>query len=285
MAYQSFFWTQRGATTAFLGTIFGLYGIIGTAAAQAGSDRFASSEVTLRLVAQKPDAGGNIRAALLVDLAPGWKTYWIDPGEAGLPPQIDFDASTNLSVATIAFPAPHRFGDAYATSNGYSAPMAVALTLRQTDPAAPTSIDAVVSLGVCATVCIPVGARLSLPEAAATQQDAVLVDRAFAALPAPSSATDRIVSAALSKDGQSLLVTATISASQTSPLPDLFVAGPKGWSFGKPTRSERRGVQVEFLVPVFGKPRKQSEDPLLIDVVATDGGAAFETHNVAVTRP
>ncbi|MEO0999402.1 MAG: hypothetical protein AAFW69_02170, partial [Pseudomonadota bacterium] len=29
---------------------------------------------------------GSLIAALSIDLAPGWKTYWRAPGEGGLPP-------------------------------------------------------------------------------------------------------------------------------------------------------------------------------------------------------
>lgn len=39
-----------------------------------------------------PESDGTIKAVLDVDLLPGWKTYWRDPGEAGVPPRWVFPA-------------------------------------------------------------------------------------------------------------------------------------------------------------------------------------------------
>ena len=100
------------------------------AAAAEPSAGFSSDEVALTLVADEPGADGSIRAALSIDLAPGWKTYWIDPGDAGIPPSVDLSGSSNVVVESLSFPPPHRFGDEYASSNGYSGPMAIALRLR-----------------------------------------------------------------------------------------------------------------------------------------------------------
>lgn len=49
----------------------------------------------------KPD--GEVRGALQIDLNPGWKTYWRNPGDAGVPPQLSIEGDT---FARIDFPAP-----------------------------------------------------------------------------------------------------------------------------------------------------------------------------------
>ena len=56
-----------------------------------------------------PTAGCN--GTLDIDLKPGWKTYWRDPGDAGVPPLLDVSASTNIAAAEFDFPAPKRHDD------------------------------------------------------------------------------------------------------------------------------------------------------------------------------
>ena len=33
-----------------------------------------------------------------IRLAPGWKTYWRYPGDSGVPPRFEFDASDNVEI-------------------------------------------------------------------------------------------------------------------------------------------------------------------------------------------
>ena len=64
------------------------------------------------------DEKGVLQGALEIDLKPGWKTYWRDPGDAGVPPTIDATASSNVASAELSFPAPHRFDEASPTGRG-----------------------------------------------------------------------------------------------------------------------------------------------------------------------
>ncbi|MGO7726417.1 cytochrome C biogenesis protein, partial [Rhizobium ruizarguesonis] len=49
---------------------------------------------SMRLVALAPDAAGNIRAALQIEPKPSWITYWKEPGNSGIPPQITITAES-----------------------------------------------------------------------------------------------------------------------------------------------------------------------------------------------
>ncbi|MBC8128910.1 MAG: hypothetical protein H7Y08_01160 [Rhizobiaceae bacterium] len=249
-----------------------------------GEDAFESEEVTLRLVTEAPGADGTLRAALFVDLSSGWKTYWVDPGEAGVAPSIDLDASVNVVTATLdlGFPTPHRFGDQYGTSNGYSESMAIAITLRQAKPDAASEIRASVLLGVCQTICIPVRATLVASPAPAGDER---VAAAFAALPSPATDADMITGAILSDDGKQIEVTARTSVTDEGQAGDLFLAGPKGWSFGKPSTVERRKSDLRFTVPVLSRPRRAATQAALLEGVLTIGGTAVETHAVVLVRP
>lgn len=263
------------------GVLVGLASAVSQGHAETAGATYASEQVTLQLRAEEPDADGLIRAALLVDLAPGWKTYWRDPGEAGIPPTLDLSASRNLGPATIGFPAPHRFGDEYGMSNGYSAPMAVAFSLTEKLPGETTEIRLKVMLGVCQQICIPVQAELALtlPDGDETGQ----VADAFARLPAANDPATGIAGASLSDDGKHLVIT---TAEPLDPAAgDVFVAGPRGWSFGAPDGRTADGDGAEISLPVLSRPRQLPPEPLTVDAVLTQPSGAVEARHLVVASP
>ena len=48
----------------------------------------------------------DILIGLEFKLEPGWKIYWRQPGDSGLPPELDFSSSKNLSSYEIKWPYP-----------------------------------------------------------------------------------------------------------------------------------------------------------------------------------
>jgi DsbC/DsbD-like thiol-disulfide interchange protein len=52
--------------------------------------------------------GGHM-AAVELQLAPGWKTYWRSPGDAGIPPSFDWSGSENVKSVRLHWPAPEVF--------------------------------------------------------------------------------------------------------------------------------------------------------------------------------
>ncbi len=100
---------------------------------------------------------GTHMAAIRVRLAPGWKTYWRAPGEAGIPPRFDWGGSHNLGAVQLHWPTPQVFDQNGMTSVGYAGELVlpVELTPRSTGGGA-MRLQAEVDLGVCEEVCIPV---------------------------------------------------------------------------------------------------------------------------------
>ena len=246
--------------------------------AEDAAARYTSEEATLTLVAEEPDANGDFRVALVIDLAAGWKTYWTDPGDAGIPPSIDLSGSRNAIAQPPSFPAPHRFGDAFGSSNGYSQPMAVALRMREELASEKTEIRAKVFIGVCRDICIPVSADLvAIP---GKDRDG-MVASAFAALPGAGDPAHRIVGAALSSD----LATLTVSViTQNADEADVFVAGPEGWGFGTPAPAIGDGDRWTFALPVQSKPRHaQAASAPPFDIVLTSQAGAVEARAVIAT--
>lgn len=95
---------------------------------------------------------------LEVQLPRGWKTYWRSPGDAGLPPEIDWSRSKGVDDARILFPVPHRFDVIGLQTFGYSDhviyPIVVDLKGGELD------IDADLSTMVCSDICVPLNISL-----------------------------------------------------------------------------------------------------------------------------
>lgn len=82
----------------------------GRAADASGWDGTQPSAVRLIAAAKRSEQGRAIlRAGVQIRLAPGWKTYWRSPGDAGVPPQFEFAGSENVKAITVLWPAPQRF--------------------------------------------------------------------------------------------------------------------------------------------------------------------------------
>ncbi|HVW55027.1 MAG TPA: protein-disulfide reductase DsbD domain-containing protein [Rhizobiaceae bacterium] len=221
------------------------------AALAASSPWAVGTGVRVRLVTTGvPDEKGLIKGALDIDLASGWKTYWRDPGDAGVPPQIDFSGSRNLSVVDVAYPAPHRFSDAGGIWAGYKKPVRFGLVLKAADPSKPMELDAKIFIGVCQSICVPFQAQLSLDPAKDTDDlmDAAVVADTFAALPA--TPTKQFNAVETRKTPTALAISAALPQPDTAA--ELFVAAPEGYSFGAPKQLESKNGKAIFSVPVLG---------------------------------
>lgn len=99
--------------------------------------------------------GGNHMTALHLTLAPGWKTYWRNPGEAGIPPAFDWTGSENLRAVTFHWPRPYVFTLNGMKTVGYHDELVLPIEVTPVDPARPVRLKGSVDLGVCSDICIP----------------------------------------------------------------------------------------------------------------------------------
>jgi thiol:disulfide interchange protein DsbD len=133
----------------------------------AESAPFTTARDTVSLVSESDTAapGRALRLGLRFKLAPGWHTYWSNPGDAGAPPTIDI---TGATAGPIAYPAPERLRDGPFTSYAYTGE--VLLPLAVTAPPGPFAVTAHATWLVCATVCVPEEAsfQLALPSGPGT---------------------------------------------------------------------------------------------------------------------
>ncbi len=129
----------------------------------------------VRLVAGGADGAGQL-AGVDISLDPGFKTYWRNPGEAGLPPAFDWAKSTNVGAIEVLWPAPSRSEDGGGVSYGYQGQVLFPVRIRAQDPGKPVGLALKIDYGVCKDICIPAQAELSLKlpaKASASTREAI----------------------------------------------------------------------------------------------------------------
>src|ERR1700677_1488592 len=108
-------------------------------------------------------AGGGDLAGFEIALSPGAITYWRDPGDAGLPPTLDFSGSDNVASVEPEFPAPKRIKEADGgEAFGYHRGGVIPLRGEPRAPAKPTTLKLNPDFAVGEKVGLPAKAHLEL---------------------------------------------------------------------------------------------------------------------------
>ncbi|MBL9064297.1 protein-disulfide reductase DsbD domain-containing protein [Tabrizicola sp.] len=104
---------------------------------------------------------GGYMAAVELQLAPGWKTYWRSPGDAGIPPSFDWSGSENVKSVRLHWPAPEVFEANGMQTIGYHERLVLPVEITPEDPSRPVRLSLVMALGVCDEICLPAMVELS----------------------------------------------------------------------------------------------------------------------------
>jgi DsbC/DsbD-like thiol-disulfide interchange protein len=108
------------------------------------------------------DADGARVAGLSITLAPGWKTYWRNPGDAGIPPRFDWTGSENVADVKVIWPRPHAFDSFGMRTLGYKHAVTLPLQVTAADPSKPVTLQLALDYGVCSDICVPAHDMLTL---------------------------------------------------------------------------------------------------------------------------
>lgn len=224
--------------------------------------------------------GGTIAGVLDIELEPGWKTYWIDPGGSGIPPTIDLSGSRGIALESMRLPAPVRVDDGYSVWAGYKHSVRFALDFAAPDAA---QLEANVFIGVCEKICIPFQASFSLAIPAPDGQPAMgsetarIVASARMALPDAAGPDFSVAPPDLDMEAKTLTVSVTLPADQPADaVPDLFVSGQPDWAFAPPRLAERNDRMATFTIPVALAPKDEAARARPLDIVVTFGSRAIE---------
>ncbi len=127
----------------------------GTAGSQARPERKVQIELLSETATIRP--GQPFWVALRQNIAPGWHTYWENPGDSGEPARIDWTLPDGFTASDIHWPVPDAIPYGTLMNYGYSGE---ALLLVQITPPEVLSADRVsLRAGsrwlVCEDICIP----------------------------------------------------------------------------------------------------------------------------------
>jgi len=224
-------------------------------------------------------SGAVLLGGIAFQLQPGWKTYWRNPGDSGVPPRFDFSKSENIEAVTVLWPAPMKFDDgAGGHSLGYKGQLVLPLRIVPKSADKPVTLRADINYAVCEKLCIPVEASSELPfTSVASTEDSAL----FAALdtvPKPANVGDPnpLTIRDVKRDGKASVLVDVVSPDGQAV--SLFVEGPKpDWALPVPKLLERSPPGVKrFAFELEGVPPGVSPEGAAIKLTLVGGDRAYE---------
>ncbi|MGG6896554.1 MULTISPECIES: protein-disulfide reductase DsbD domain-containing protein [Rhizobium] len=232
----------------------------------------------MRLVALPPDTQGHIRAALQIEPQPGWITYWREPGQSGIPPQVTLKPGSGVTLEKASYPIPKQIIVGNIHEIGYDAPVTLPLDFK-IEGKSPAKLELTAFIGLCKEICIPFQAdySLSLPaDEQPTTHELALLDAAKASLPQAPSSDFTVQGHSLSADAQSLSLH-IILPEAAGDAPAVYVTGPAGYVFFQQANAKREGTAYSTDIAIGKLPKNYDIKGKTWGVLVVDGDRAMET--------
>jgi DsbC/DsbD-like thiol-disulfide interchange protein len=219
-------------------------------------------------------ANGSHMAAVELTLAPGWKTYWRSPGDAGIPPSFDWSGSKNVAAVHIHWPAPSVFHTNGLQSIGYHDRLLLPVEVQPVDPTQPMVLSLKMNLGICDDICLPATVALRSDLVAPGAPDAgikaALAARAVSAVEAGVTRVACLVEPIA--DGLRLTARMLVPDPGISEVVAIETADPAVW-VAEPVAKRLAGelVAVTELVPPDGAPFALDRSGVTLTILHADG--------------
>jgi len=145
--------------------------------ARAASSFFSNDQLRIQLLIVDenlfPGTSDENLAGLYFKMEPGWHIYWLNPGDAGEPPHIQWTLPTGITAGPLRFPAPKRLPLGPLMDYGYEGEVyfPVKLSIAKNLKPGPVTLHAKVDWLVCRGSCIPGKAELEIRRRVATEED------------------------------------------------------------------------------------------------------------------
>jgi thiol:disulfide interchange protein len=174
---------------------FAAVALLGSAPGSPSSAAPGGSKVQAELVSEVRSVppGATFWVGLRQRIAPGWHTYWINPGDSGEAATIAWTLPEGFSAGAIVWPHPERIPVGALMSYGYTDEVVLLVPITAPaglDPGGRVTLGGRASWLVCEKICIPEEAsiELTLPVGPGTTDPAGagLIRRAHRAVPVPS---------------------------------------------------------------------------------------------------
>ena len=224
------------------------------------------------------DSGSHM-AAVELTLAPGWKTYWRSPGDAGIPPSFDWSGSKNVASVHIHWPAPSVFVSNGMQTIGYHNRLLLPVEVRPLDPSQPMVLSLRMDLGVCDEICLPATVALRSDLIAPGKPDAGI--NAALAARAATAGEAGVTSVACTvepiSDGLRLTARLRLPDPGATEVVAVETADPAIWvSESASERTAGELVAVTELVPPDGAPFALDRSGLTLTILANGGAVEVQ---------
>jgi len=224
-------------------------------------------------------SGAVLLGGIAFQLQPGWKTYWRNPGDSGVPPRFDFSKSDNIEAVTVLWPAPMKFDDgASGYSLGYKGQVVLPLRIVPKNTDRPVTLRADINYAVCEKLCIPVEASAELPFASVASTEDSALSAALDTVPKPANVGDPnpLTIRDVKREGKAS-VTVDVISPDGQPV-SLFVEGPTpDWALPVPKLRENGPPGVKrFAFELDGVPPGISPKGAALKLTLVGGDRAYE---------
>jgi DsbC/DsbD-like thiol-disulfide interchange protein len=224
-------------------------------------------------------SGGVLLGGIAFQLEPGWKTYWRNPGDSGVPPRFDFSRSDNVDSVTVLWPAPMKFDDgAGGHSLGYKKQVVLPLRIIARNNDKPVTLRAAISYAVCDKLCIPVEAASELTFSSVASTEDGNLATALDTVPKPANIGDPmpVTIRDVRRDGDRNVVV-DVTAPDNKDV-SLFVEGPTpDWALPIPRQVEPSPPGVKrFVFELDGLPAGAKPDGAALRLTLVGGERAYE---------
>ena len=139
----------------------------GSSVALAQGSSAQAQHVTVSLIAETLNIvpGQPFHLAIRQQIEPGWHTYWSNPGDSGLPTEIEWTLPRDFKAGPILWPPPKRIAYGPIVDYGYENEILLPIDIDVPATLAPGTnvvIAAHVSWLACSDTCIPEDTQLSM---------------------------------------------------------------------------------------------------------------------------
>jgi DsbC/DsbD-like thiol-disulfide interchange protein len=248
------------------------------ARAQDASPWQRSDHAAVRLLAGSR-SGSVLLGGVAMQIQQGWKTYWRNPGDSGVPPRFDFSKSDNVEAVTVLWPAPTKFDDgAGGHSLGYHNQIVLPLRIVAKNADKPVTLRADINYAVCEKICIPVEANAELSFASVASTEDGALSAALDTVPKPASIGDPnpLTIRDVRREGKSTVLV-DVAAPDGKEV-NLFVEGPTpDWGLPIPNLIEKSPPGVKrFSFELDGLPPGVKPDGAALKLTLVGGERSYE---------
>ncbi len=246
----------------------------------AASSVVTTDHVRAELVAQAPEGvapGKPLTLGLLLTHQPEWHTYWLNPGDSGLPTQLQWQLPAGLDAGEIAWPLPRKIPIGTLANYGYEGQvlLPVPVTVSSMFQPAPGETQATFHLQaawlVCRMECVPEEGNFTLqvPLAGTTAPNAAAFAAAAQAHPGDMNARES--SAQVEQDALVLRVQHLPQTWQGKRL-EVFPETPEVVDNAKDPVQQWDGATWTARVPISPE---RAASPEAMDLVLAKGGTGW----------